>query len=198
VNWTNNPITLVPVFSTIGEPDHVPLLADRQMRMVIFGGTARSRIYDSQGSIDRLIQACHALGIKEVYDIGPPLDLKNRYNFQDISFIEKGYLSSQDIRLLLLTSVAGCFDYTPFPGELAKSSVFAAYCAHGVVPISTQYNPSEGDGIYTSQHYLDLNDLNPLSLSELQIISENVQSWYQPRNLKAVSQMFVSQIFDKT
>jgi hypothetical protein len=196
-SWIDKPVTLVPVFSTIGETSQVPLLADRQMRIIVFGGSARSRIYNSQNSVDRLIQACHALGIKEICDVGSPLNLQDVYNFRDIKFIEKGYLSSQDIRQLLLTSIAGCLDYTPFPGELAKSSVFAAYCAYGVVPISTQYNPSEGDGIYVNKHYLNLDDLESFSLSTLQDISDNVQSWYQPRSLKEVTKMFVSQIFSK-
>jgi hypothetical protein len=197
MNWTKKPVTLIPVFSTIGEPDRVPLLADRKQRMIVFGGSARSRIYNSQASVDKLIHACYALGIKEIVDVGSPLDLQNKYNFQDIAFIEEGYLSSQDIQQLLLTSIAGCLDYTPFPGELAKSSVFAAYCAHGVVPISTQYNPSEGDGIYVNQHYLNLDDSRSFSSSALQVISDNVQSWYQPRSLKAVAEIFVSQIPDK-
>ncbi len=31
----------------------------------------------------------------------------------------------------MLNAIAGIFDYTPFPGDLAKSGVLAAYCAHG-------------------------------------------------------------------
>jgi hypothetical protein len=196
LNWTKKPVAIAPVFSTIGEIDRIPLLSGRRSRMVIFGGS-RSRIYNSQNAVDRLTRACNALGIKEIYDIGLSLDLKNKYNFENITFIEKGYLSPEDTQGLLLTSIAGCLDYTPFPGELAKSSVFAAYCAHGIVPISTQYNPSEGDGIYMNQHYLNLDDLKPLSLSELQAISDNVQSWYQPRSLKSVAKMFVSQIIEE-
>jgi hypothetical protein len=190
--WLRKPVKKELIFSNMGEPDSMPSLRERKKRLIVFGGSARCRIY--QNSSDLLVRSCQILGIEEICDIGPSLDL-SKFRFSDINLIELGFRSRTEISQLLLTAIAGCTDYTPFPGNLGKSGVFAAYCAHGLVPILTQYNPSEADGLYLHQHYLALDEeITNLGLEELQSIADSAHQWYQGHSLRAVSSIFAHHI----
>ena len=62
----------------------------------------------------------------------------------------------------MLKTFIGLFDYHRFPGNLAKSTVYAAYCAHGLLPICNQHSLIPQDGIFPNQHYLDSEALSHL------------------------------------
>jgi hypothetical protein len=191
--WVKKPVLRLPIFSNMGEPELIPPLVERKRRLVVFGGAARQRVY--QNAAKELIEACHSLGIEEICDIGPSLKLEVTYHFNGISLTEMGFQAKETISKLLLTSIAGCLDYTPFPGDLSKSGVFAAYCAHGMVPINTRYNPSESDGLNRNQHYLVLDHkLKNWNLVNLQTVADNARNWYQSHSLKEVSKTFVLSI----
>jgi hypothetical protein len=120
---------VLPVFSTVGEPEAVPPLAERARRLVVFGGPgARSRIY---GELAADLEAtCRSLGIEEVWDVGPgrteagPLPVFRRV---------LGEVAADEIGGLLLGSLAGI---TSYPAAfLGKSTAFAAFCAHGLLPV---------------------------------------------------------------
>jgi hypothetical protein len=181
--WVKQPVNVLPVFSNVCEPRHLPSLSERQSRMIVFGGPNRARIY--KDSAKKLARTCDALGIEEIYDIGPSLKFENM-NLSDlvgVPVVQMGVCSLEEISDLMLTAIAGFFDYSRFPGYLAKSGVFAAYCAHGLIPVSATYNPSEGDGIKVEQHYLvSSSDLTTLSLGDLQAIAHNAHSWYSTHN----------------
>jgi hypothetical protein len=190
--WLGKNVVKISIFSNMGEPKSVPLLRNRKRRLVIFGGSSRCRIY--KNNLNGLIQACRALGIEQICDVGPPMNLPKSL-ILDIDFVEMGFRPQAEISELLLTSIAGCVDYSPFPGDLGKSGVFAAYCAHGLVPILTRYNPSEADGLYINQHYLALGaELDDLDLAELQMVADNAHQWYMTHALKVTAQVFSSHI----
>lgn len=192
-NWVKHPVERLPIFSNMGEPDWILPLSERKRRLVIFGGATRQRVY--QNAFQELIAACSALNIQEICDIGPPLNLNLAHFLKPINFVEMGFQSPAAISQLLLNSIAGCLDYTPFPGDLSKSGVLAAYCAHGVVPIVTRYNPSEADGLYSNQHYLTLDKGAVTSnLNDLQVVATNAYDWYQSHSLSAVTNVFLHHI----
>lgn len=194
--WLRRNVPKISIFSNMGEPDSISPLAERKSRLVIFGGSARCRIY--QNNFQSLIQSCKLLGIEEICDIGPPLNLP-KYPDLEINLVEMGFRSQTEISELLLTSLAGCLDYSPYPGNLGKSGVFAAYCAHGLVPILTRYNSSEGDGLHMNRHYLVLGSvLESWNLAELQTIADKAYEWYQTHTLKEISKIFSSCILGAT
>lgn len=191
--WTDAPVTCIPDFSTIGEPqaEQVRSLSQRQPRLIIFGGSDRTRAYQP---LDRLIATCEALGIQEICDIGTPQGLEaNR--FGAIAFKEMGFQPAETVRQLLLDSVAGFMDYSRFPGDLGKSSVFAAFCAHGVMPICTAYNPSEPDGVFASKQYaIAGHTLSKLSPQQRQNIADQARTWYNQHSLETNAQLFASHL----
>ncbi|MEB3269816.1 MAG: hypothetical protein VKJ09_14830 [Leptolyngbya sp.] len=194
--WASQPIPCIPDFSNIGEPDVVPPLSDRHRQLVIFGGHDRSRIY--RNHLSKLLKACQALKIEKIIDIGRPLDFDPQ-PFGDIQWIQMGFQPSEVVSHTLLESVAGMIDYTRFPGDLGKSSVFAAFTSHGVLPLVTAYNPSEKDGLHLQQQYLTPATLPPTTdLKSLQAIATAAHTWYQQHTLAKNAAVFAQQLFPST
>jgi hypothetical protein len=89
-----------------------------------------------------------------------------------------GYLDPRDVSQEFLQCRVGFLDY-PLTAA-AKSGVFAAYSAHGVVPIFRDVSVGSADGITIAENSLVLsattNDL-PSSV-ELQQLCSATRAWY--------------------
>ena len=182
-----NNIPTLPVFSTIGEPNQVPLLTQRSRRLVVFGQPPnRRKVY--QKSLATLTRTCQELEIKEIWDVGPPTGM-NLTEINGFPVVSVGQITPLEISTILLNSIAGFFNY---PTEyLAKSTIFAAYCAHGLIPIGTFSYASSADGIEPGKHYwLADHQKGSLTLAEAQTIADNAYNWYQTHNLSAQAKVF--------
>jgi hypothetical protein len=130
-----------PVFSTVGEPARVPPLRERRPAMVVFGGPGvRGRAY-GEGR-EALAAACRTLGIEEVLDIGPALS-SPQPALGSIPVRTLGPLPAAEVSRLLLGSLAGFLAYPP--AFLPKSTIYAAYCAHGLLPVHSGEKADAGD-----------------------------------------------------
>lgn len=174
-------IPTLPVFSNIGEPEQRPLpLKARQRRLVVFGGRSnRARVY--KNSLAALERVCRALAIEEVLDIGPPTD-STIPQIKGISLSQAGKRPAAEISDILSNSIAGFFDYdTAF---LAKSTIFAAYSAHGMIPVSAPCENAKADGLEAGKHFWIANPQETtLSLEDGQSIADNAYAWYQTHKL---------------
>jgi hypothetical protein len=179
-------IPALPVFSTIGEPEQVLPLAQRKPRVVVFGSPSnRLRVY--RESFAQLSQICQCLGIEEIWDVGPSVSL-GLSSVNGVPIVELGQQSATEISNILLNSLAGFFDY--HPDYLGKSTIFAAYCAHGLLPISPRYSTLPLDGLEGGKHYWMPDDPKPRH--ELQAIATNAHAWYQSHNLPIHAKTFAS------
>lgn len=186
-----NKVLTSPVFSNIGELTKNLILAKRKPQLVIFGGRGR-RIKVYQNSLEELNLACQLLQIKEIIDIGPKTGLKLN-KIINVSVREMGELDIRKISQILSESQAGFFDYNI--KRLAKSTIFASYCSHGILPISPRNHNPIVDGIKAGQHYwvVDKKKESLTGIQNLQKIANNAYSWYQNHNLSAQTQVFASQ-----
>jgi hypothetical protein len=221
--WVDTPVIKVLNFSTVGELEPAQLLRQRSHRLVVFGteGTRHRAYYCHRGAI---LSCCQQLGITEIYDIGPWTRLQFP-KLPGISIVKLGDLPSQEVSQILADSFAGFLDYSHQPGTLGKSSIFAAYCAHGLVPVSATYDPSEADGVELNQHYISAKDIitkdtlakdiiakdmlakdtfatrkyqdlsSEKSLKTFEKVAKNAHTWYQTHTLKKGTKVFVSCLF---
>lgn len=186
-------VICLPNFSTMGEPQCILPLKERPPYFIVFGSKyTRPLVYTKFSK--NLLKACRALGIERIYDVGYPCDLSTTEGqFKGIEIVPMGFQSNQVVSELMLTSRGGVLDYSHFPKDLGKSTVFAAYAAHGLVPVLTDYNPSEADGVENNKHYLVADEnLSSLDLSQLQQIADNAHRWYQDHNLIKVAKFYGS------
>lgn len=189
-------ITTLPVFSNIGEPDQVLPLDKRDRRLVVFGSPAtRKRVY--QESLEKLHQACKLLKIEEIWDIGTSTGL-TLSTVNGVPVVEKGEQPAEEISHILLNSFAGFFDYPT--DYLAKSTIFAAYCAHGVLPVSAHSGDLPVDGIQAGKHYSVPNYQisRGKNMIELQAIADDAYAWYQTHNLSVQSKLFLEHLIFST
>lgn len=191
----NHPITSIPVFSNIGEPEHIPSLKVRSRRLLVFGTPGRrARIY--QRATAMLVNTCRLLGVEEICDVGPPLNLKIS-EIKGVRLIETGEKSAHEISNLMLDSLAG-ISYSNDNTKLAKSGVFASYCAHGLVPVITQAKSSPADGLEDGTNFLFAGSQSKnLNIDSLQNIADLAHIWYKKHSLSKSVEVFASQLFGK-
>jgi hypothetical protein len=123
-------LELLPVFSTAGEAASPAPLAARRRQLVVFGSAGvRERGYRRFAA--SIARACRQLGIARVLDVGPGEVAPERLAGHPVE--RAGVLDAATVSRVLGESAAGFVAYpTTF---LGKSSIFAAYCAHGLVPV---------------------------------------------------------------
>ena len=182
-------VKTMPVFSNLGEPEFLSPIAERPKRLVVFGGRGpRTRVY--QRSLSALEQTCKKLGIEEIIDVGPPLGFSIK-PVNGTPVICLGIKPPQEISKLLSASAVGFFDY--HPEFLAKSTIFAAYCAHKLLPVGVFYEARNVDGLEVGKHYW-LGDRHQeiMNWSAGQDVADNAYYWYQNHRLSIQASLFAN------
>jgi len=175
------PARSLPVFSSIGEPDESPKpLSSRRRRLIVFGTPGR-RLQVYKRSREALNRICRELSIEEVWDIGAEMDLEPA-RFVDVPVVLCGKMRGRKVSDIFLDSIAGVIDY---PADvLGKSTIFAAYCAHRMIPLVASYNESSpADRLVAGVHFSLLQSRDGLSLNSGQRLADNAFDWYQDHRL---------------
>jgi hypothetical protein len=104
---------------------------------------------------------------------------------------------AQEVGGILLDAVAGVLDY--LAEMLGKSTIFAAYCAHRLVPIIAAYgSAAPADGLKPGVHYRLVNSEDEkLRLSVDQLIADNAYDWYQTHTLSIHAQTLAACLASK-
>ncbi|RZL96767.1 MAG: hypothetical protein EOP76_00325 [Variovorax sp.] len=173
----------LPVFSTVGEPEVLPDAAARERRIINFGSEhLRAETYRVGG--DALFRWA-AQAQCEIHDIGAPIrDPEVAATLKAHRVHLHGRLPSEAIHELMGRSMFGVVRYPP--GFVAKSSVFAAYCAHGLAPVllwSGAYGAH--DGLQAGTHYLAGMPQAPVPPQQVRAISRAAFDWYSDHSVGA-------------
>lgn len=172
------PVFVRPVFSNFPQPSRLPTLCEREPSVIVFGSVAtRGR------ALRRLLAhspGLQALGLQAVTEVGPGAPAAGT------SFPwphrHLGLLPPHEVSRQLLLHRYALIDY-PAP-YLAKSSVFAAYAAHGNAVLNTAAAASDADGLHAGQHYatpalsFSLSRPLPADASAWQAMADALNGWY--------------------
>ena len=181
-----NKIEVLAVPSNVGEPSQPCELSARTKSMVVFGlAASRQRAYTQR--IGELRTACERLGITEVHDVGGPTEAVPE-RIGDAPVTKHGRMEPCELSALLSQSMAGFVNYGP--GCMAKSGVFAAYCAHRMLPVMPADGRSEADGIVCGRDYYSVMDM--AAAPEPQSIADSAWNWYQGHSLKKHARAFAA------
>lgn len=139
-------IHVLPVFSTIGEPEETRPWEVRTPCMIVFGSSGvRERAY--RRTRDQLSRVAEALRVEEVIDIGMRVAAPESLFGVPVSAL--GHRPAAEVGRLLGSSRFGFVAYPPH--LLGKSSILAAYEAHGLCPVigwpSGRREGAEGEGV---------------------------------------------------
>jgi hypothetical protein len=185
-------VVSLPVFSSIGEREFTLPLSERARRLAVFGTRGRrEQVY--KRSAAQLNRICSRLGIQEIVDIGQPLEFDLAQSF-DVKVEVCGEMAGREVSDTLSDAVAGVIDYPA--AMLGKSTIFAAYSAHRLIPIVADYGSIKSDdGLKPSIHYWPVNDdAESLNLSEGQVIADNAYVWYQTHSLSDHGKMLTESL----
>lgn len=178
------------IFSTVGEIPSPAPLSRRQRRLVVFGSAGvRTRLYRSGAA--SLREWAARLEIEELVDIGPPVNGHGaRAGAKPRSM---GVLAAAEVSELLRDSYAGAIAYPP--GYLGKSTIFAAYCAHGLLPLVYSGGRTEEEEIRPAQHYLLMDALPPAAISgSAQGIAARAHDWYMGHSVARAARWLAGRI----
>jgi hypothetical protein len=166
------PVQMIPVFSTVGEASAPSPVNRREASMAIFGLPAsRKRSYSDLAAHTEILTG---LGIEKILDIGMESDVPAQLNGIPISC--KGRLDETQLAEELSHARCGFLSY---PADyLTKSSIFAAYCAQGTVPVIARSFTGEADGLRDGVHLLSTRMAKTVQVSELDRYSTAAWQWY--------------------
>jgi hypothetical protein len=171
------PVERMPVFSGVGESE-VPLsFAQRNPAMVVFGraGT-REWAYGKLAAGDLL----SIFGIREILDIGP--ECHHPADINGVRVKPMGLLPADDLPGVFS---AAQFGFVPHPWYcLGKSSVFAAFCAQGTVPVLGEPFPEEADGLIDGVHVVSPQTAEVVRRSGWEDCSRAAWNWYMGHRLR--------------
>jgi hypothetical protein len=179
-----NPLTIsLPVFSNLEEPTRIQPLAERLPQMVVYGPTARSKPLQLQ-ALRWLQKVCQQTGVQKIISFG--VGSWDQHGLS-VPVENRGMLSAAEVSALLTTSQLGYIDY---PLQFAtKSTIFAAYCAHGLVPVLLQGDATPVDGLRLQENFITAAEFPSYLSSEngLQAIATNARRWYSGHCIAKVS-----------
>lgn len=176
------PLELLPVFSTVGEPNFVSSIGVRAPLAIVFGGAgSRCRVYKSvlrnEGSLVRVLDK---LNIAEVYDIGPKDIAPSFLAYRPISAL--GSLDAAHISSYLANARIGLIDY---PGHvLSKSSIAAAFFSHGLLMVNTNSSACNSDNPTGGSDFVSLRQLASVD-SNFSDIALAGLTWYKTHCIKS-------------
>jgi len=171
------PIQCMPVFSQVGEAERHAPFAGRDRVMAVFGLAAtRQRVYAELNSSGDPLER---LGVEAILDIGPPCQAPREV--KGVPVRPMGVLAVAEIDRLLTQTAFGYLAYPP--NCLAKSGVFAAYSAHGVVPVIARQFREEFDGLRDGVHVLSPQTIPLLAPDGFEACSHAVWRWYAAHSL---------------
>ena len=170
----------LPVVSNVGETAARPL--DRRNIAIVFGSAGlRADTWRVGG--EALCRWAKTNQI-ELHDVGSPIaDPDVATLLRTHAVVQHGRLPAEAISALTSAANYGVLSY---PSHcVAKSSVFASYCAHGAVPILLTDDPGEYDGLQAGREYLRGFPTAKLTPDALERMSAAAFDWYQPHCIAA-------------
>ena len=182
------PITVQPVFSTVGEPEHRAPTSGREPSLVVFGSPSTRR--RALAALPPYVEALGRQGISEILEVGSGEATPWTAPGLKLRFL--GRVEKSDLRALLERSAFGLIEYPP--KYLGKSTVFAAYAVHGCVSINVAHAADDSDGLQSGQHFVSLSHdtLLPTVPKALEATASAACNWYAPHSLPRQATAFAA------
>jgi hypothetical protein len=175
-------IQRVPVISPAGETDDPVPFAQRSAALVVFG-LGRKTAYQKLAAAGNLLGN---LDILEILDVGPECEHPSEVN--GIRVRRVGLLPAEELPAVISQARFGFVAHPWFC--LGKSSVFAAYCAQGTIPVLTGPFPAEADGLRDGVHVVSPRTAEAVRRAGWDGCSRAAWDWYMGHRLRAHLELY--------
>jgi hypothetical protein len=185
-------VVVMPVYSNFGEPLELPLWEDREPAMALFSwgihsGESLETVLLKAADCGRRfgIQRLHLIGGKELTVSVPP----------GIELVRHGFMAATALSALLSSCRMAYSAYSP--EHFGKSTLMAAFAAHGLVVITQGKTPVLPDGLQAGVNVLNESSLGGapgVDPQHLAAISSAVHQWYQQHSLSENARSYAAQI----
>lgn len=176
---TGKAVSVVPMCSMVGEPAAPVAPSEARAATLVVWGGRKDMIYRQRWR--QLREACRVLAISRIVDIGPAA---RHYPDDGPSIEPRGWLEAREVGRELQ---GARFGYLQYPASfLGKSSVYAAYSAHGVACLLDEDVPSRSlDGIEAGRHFLRIDEAIRAGLKpgDADTIAASARQAYEPHAL---------------
>jgi hypothetical protein len=168
------PVEVLPVFSNVGEPESVAPLHTRDPSVVLFAGPS-GRAYVWRHLVDQLEAVVHATGARRVLEIGaqpegPPV-------VGSVPVERRGELCAAAVSSELSRARTGFLAY--HPPYLGKSTAYAAFSAHGMLPVCDWVGGEPGPAIGEGERWCRSARLPELDAERRQGLASAARQWYR-------------------
>jgi hypothetical protein len=173
--------------SSVGEIEVPPPFAERGAQLAVFGSAGvRARAYRSS---DLIAAACRVLAIADVLDLGPGDVAPSTCGDYPVRAL--GELSTEDVSRNLRRIRAG---FLAYPLDfLGKSSVFAAYAAHGLLPICCGRAATRTEAPAAGIHYWDVGGPGTTPAAPGGIAAA-AHAWYGGHDLRSLAALLLREL----
>ena len=184
------PVHVVPVMSNFGEPPVGALAAKSLKRWAVAGGTALiERSLRAFARVQSLIPAAYFPDEVEVIGGIDNRLVRDRLQMlrdsvPSISFRHHPQVDVETASTLLASCAFGWLDYfgtgKVWPGMILKSGSFAAFCAHGIVPILSHAEATlaAGGNPFPGPYYITTAVTKLPEPEKLMQTQQAVRAWY--------------------
>lgn len=178
------PISVLPVFSNFGEPPLSPPFSARFRQMVFFTSNLSSQ-HGRAALWQELESAAAQFGVQRIVMIGKTIQTPADIT---VPVYHAGFLKPEQVSNLLAESALG-FAFVG-PELFAKSGIFAAFAAHGVIPVVPVSSTALLDGLLAGVHYARIEKVSDLSYPEVMQLA--LLKWYSGHSQSMTAHIFAS------
>ena len=187
-----NQVEVMPVYSNFGEPELLPSLAQREPAMAMFAWGIHSG-ESLETVLGRAAACCRQFGLRRLHLIGWKKEIDE--TGLGVEVVRHGFLEAVEISRLLLSCRMAYTAYSPL--HFGKSTLVAAFAAHGLVVITQGRSPELPDGLEDGRnvlHEASLSDRLSPTADGLESIGRNLRTWYDRHSLAANVRSYAAQI----
>lgn len=181
-------VDIQPVISNFGESGSTRPWSERVRRIVVFNSNFGGRAPEP-GFWQELSAAIARVRSVGVMMIGPPVKVPAGLMFP---VEQPGFLAAGEVASILQESAFGYVVHGP--RLLGKSGIFAAFAAHGVVPLIPTELERLQDGLIGGLNYYAFkgNVAGAPDDACFEQIQQHVRAWYEPHSLPATARLYAS------
>lgn len=185
-------VEVMPVYSNFGEPEVLPSWNEREAAMALFCWGIHSG-ESLETVVRKAVAHCQRFGLRRLHLIGCKQELEPGQ--AHVEYVRHGFLEAAALSRLLLSCRMAYTAYSP--EHLAKSTLVAAFAAHGLATITQGKSAALPDVLKDGVTVLNESPLlmeDTPGVEEIEKIGGALRHWYDQHSLDQHAQSYAAQI----